>query len=111
MRSFLLFAGLAMAAAPPAVATTFGEHVAWCAPVDKGGNPVLCEGYLDSELHLLSSPDPMINGGYRACVPASEDRGRIIKLMQDYARQNPASKTMSGLDGLGLALKDHFPCR
>jgi hypothetical protein len=97
--------------ATPAAAATFGELLAWCAPADKGGDPTLCDGYLGAGLELLASPDPMSNGGTPACVPAGEDRGRIVGLMRDYARHHPESRGMSGPDGLGLALKGRFPCR
>ena len=111
MRSFLLLATFAMMAATPAAAVTFGELLAWCAPADKGGRPALCEGYLESELGLLASPDPMLHGDNPACVPAGEDRRQIIGLMRDYARHHPESRDLDGVDGLGLALKGRFPCR
>ena len=109
--SLLLLAGLLAASATPATAATFGELLAWCAPADQGGDPTLCDGYLGAGLELLASPDPMTNGGTPACVPAGEDRGRIVGLMRDYARHHPESRGMSGADGLGLALKGRFPCR
>jgi hypothetical protein len=111
MRSSLLLATLAAMAAMPAAAATFDELLAWCGPPDRGGRHFLCDGYLNAGLELLASPDPMINGGTPACVPVSEDRGRIIALLQDYARRHHASRSLSGADGLGMALKDHFPCR
>ena len=113
MRSYLLlFAPLATAMlATPAAAAGFGELQGWCAPADKGGDPKMCREYLEAELELLASPDPMSNGGTPACVPAGEDRGRIVGLMRDYARHHPESRGLSGPDGLGLALKGRFPCR
>lgn len=111
--SIVLLLGPVAAAmlARPRAAATFGELLAWCAPDDKGGDPTLCDGYLGAGLELLASPDPMSNGGTPACVPAGEDRGRIVGLMRDYARHHPESRGMSGPDGLGLALKGRFPCR
>ena len=42
--------------ATPAVATTtLDELDAWCAPPDQGGNPPLCQAYLDSGLELLAA--------------------------------------------------------
>ena len=108
---YLLFAPLVVTIATPAVAATLGELLTWCGPPDQGGRPQLCEGYLEAGLELLASPDPMSNGGTPACVPATEDRGRIIGLIQDYARQHPSSRSLSYPGGLGLALKERYPCR
>jgi Rap1a immunity proteins len=110
--SLLLLAPLAAATlATPAAATTFDELLTWCAPAGKGSDPTLCKGYLESELELLASPDPVSNGGTPACVPADYDRGRIVGLMREYARHHPESRGLSSPDGLGLALKGRFPCR
>ena len=65
-----LVAILALSLPTPALAVTFGEIAAWCAPADQGGHPNLCSGYVDTELELLASPDPTMNGGTRVCVPA-----------------------------------------
>ena len=57
------------------MAATLGEIEAWCAPVDQGGKPYL-RRHPEANLELLASPDPMSNGGVRACVPAGKDRAR-----------------------------------
>jgi Rap1a immunity proteins len=114
MRSLImLLLGLMAAAmlATPAAAATFGELLAWCAPADKGGDPKMCREYLEAELELLASPDPMSNGGTPACVPAGYDRARIVTLLEDYAHHHPESRRLSSTDGVGLALKGRFPCR
>ena len=113
MRSSLLLLVLLAAAmlATPAAAATFGELLAWCAPANHGGDPRLCGGYLESELELLASPDPVNNGGTPACVPAGYDRARIVGLLEDYAHHHPEARRLASTDGLGLALKGRFPCR
>jgi hypothetical protein len=107
---FSVVAGLAVAAGPVAAAT-FGELEAWCAPTDAGGRPGLCSGYLETELAGLASADPSLNGGNRVCVPEAEDRSRVIRLLRAYASENPSSRAVPGIVGLGQALKDHYPCR
>ena len=107
----MCLAVLATLIAVPVSAATFGELEAWCAPADKGGKPNLCSGYLDTELELLASPDTTINGGTRVCVPANVDRAKLVALIRDYARLNPAARDLDTVVGLGQALKGHFPCR
>ena len=102
---------LALLLPGPAMAATLGELEAWCAPPDKGGRPSLCQGYLNANLELLASPDPASNGGARACVPAQEDRARIVGLMRDYAHRHPEARGQDSVTGLGKALEGHFPCR
>jgi hypothetical protein len=103
-------AALAMLIAMPVSAATFGELDAWCAPGDKGGKPTLCEGYLQSEITLLASPDKSLNGGIRVCVPENEDRAQIISLLRIYALHHPPSRDLDSVTGLGLALQGRFPC-
>ena len=95
----------------PAAAATFGEVESWCAPPDAGGRPTLCSGYLETEIQSLASTDPSMNGGVRACVPETEDRSKLRQLMRAYARDNPSSRDLPGVVGLGQALKDLYPCR
>ena len=95
----------------PAAAATFGEIAAWCTPPDAGGRPALCSGYLETYLQGLASADPLLNNGVRACVPETEDRGEVMRLIQAYARANPSSEALSGIAGVGEALKDRYPCR
>jgi hypothetical protein len=92
--SIVLLLGPVAAAmlARPRAAATFGELLAWCAPDDKGGDLTLCDGYLGAGLELLASPDPMSNGGTSACVPAGEDRGRIIGLERNRAHAGAGSE-------------------
>ena len=71
----------------------------------------MCRAYLDAELKLLASPDGMLNGGTRACVPAGEDRARVVGLLEDYAHHHPEARRLASTDGLGLALEGRFPCR
>jgi hypothetical protein len=107
----LLVVTLTLFVAAPVAAATFGELEGWCAPDANAEGAALCTEYLRSELDLLASPDATINGGTRACVPAGEDRGRIIDLLRSYARAHPASRKLSSTTGLGLALNGHFPCK
>jgi hypothetical protein len=102
---------LALLCPMPAYAATLGEISAWCVPPDRGGQPKLCAGYLDSNLELLASPDLTDNGGRRICVPAHFDRDQIIRLMNDYLRKHPEARDMDSVDGLGAALQAQFPCR
>lgn len=112
MRLYMfLLAALVSVSTTPATAATLDEILAMCAPADKGGRAKLCDAYLDAGLELLASPDPMLNGGTRVCVPAGEDRGQILDLLRDYARDHPESLPLSGRDGLGLALKGRFSCK
>ena len=108
---YLLLAPLVVTIATPALATSFGELLTWCGPPDRGGRPSLCDSYLDAGLELLASPDKSINDGLRACVPEDEDRAGIVSLLRAYARSHPDTHTHDFVDGLGLALKDRFPCR
>ena len=87
-----LVAILALSLPTPASAVTFGEIAAWCAPADQGGHPNLCSGYVDTELELLASPDPTMNGGTRVCVPADTDRTKLVALIRDYARSHPNAR-------------------
>ena len=100
-----LVAILALSLPVPASAVTFGEIAAWCAPADKGGRPNLCSGYLDTEIELLASPDPTMNGGTRVCVPADADRAKLVVLIRDYARRHPNARDQDAFVGLGQALK------
>jgi hypothetical protein len=106
-----LVAILALSLPTPAWAVTFGEIAAWCAPADQGGHPNLCSGYVDTELELLASPDPTMNGGTRVCVPAGTDRTKLVTLIRDYARSHPNARDLDAVVGLGQALSGHFPCR
>lgn len=113
MRCLARAIGLATAAvilAHPASAATLGELDAWCAPEQSGGRPSLCSGYLGTILEGLASKDPTMNGGTRACVPAEEDRSRVIQIMHDYAQKNPVALKQSAVVALGPALKAHYPC-
>src|SRR4051794_24853484 len=104
----LRFVGLfliVVAAAPPASAATFGGLGQWCSPEEKGGPPGLCSGYLETCLEGLASPDPSLNDGVRACVPATTDRAQVRALIQSYARSHPETGSQSGIAGLGQALK------
>jgi hypothetical protein len=47
----------------------------------------------------------------RACVPETDDRGEVMRLIQAYARANPSSAALSGIAGVGEALKVRYPCR
>jgi hypothetical protein len=105
----LIGAGLSALLAAPAMAATFGDLVGWCAEAD--GRPALCSGYLETYLQGLASPDPSLNNGVRACVPETTDRAEIRALIQSYARKHPESLTSSGVEGLGRALKDRYPCQ
>jgi hypothetical protein len=107
---YRLLAALVVTIATPAAAASFGELDAWCAPPDQGGKPTLCQGYLASGLELLASPDKSLNDGLRACVP-EEDRGKVVSLLRAYARSHPAARSLDGVDGLGLVLKERYPCR
>jgi Rap1a immunity proteins len=107
----LIVAGFLLLPAVPAAAATFGELESWCAPPDAGGRPRLCSGYLETEIQGLASTDPSMNSGVRACVPETEDRGKLVQLLRAYARENPSSRDLPGIVGLGQALKDHYPCR
>jgi Ssp1 endopeptidase immunity protein Rap1a len=99
------------AVAAPAAAASFGELQSWCAPAERGGRPLLCAAYLDADLERLVPAARTAGGGTAACVPADADRGRIVALVEDYARRHPSSRRLSDTAGLGLALKDRFPCR
>jgi hypothetical protein len=106
----VLAAVCGMSFAAPASAATFGDLVQWCAPEDAGGRPGLCAGYLETYLAGLASTNVALNDGVRACVPESEDRARILELIEDFARSHPESLADSGVGGLGRALKDLYPC-
>jgi hypothetical protein len=106
-----LCAILALSLPVSVAAATFGELEAWCAPVDQGGKPNLCSGYLDTVVELLASPDATINGGTRVCVPAGVDRGKLVTLIRDYARRHPDARDLDTVAGLGQALNGQFPCR
>ena len=108
--TLLLAACLSVAAPLSAFAATFGELVEWCGPENSGGRPGLCSAYLETYLQALASPDASLNDGVRACVPESADRAQINALIQAYGRQHPESTGESGVGGVGLALKDHYPC-
>jgi hypothetical protein len=108
---YLLLASLVVTIATPAVAATFGELDAWCAPPDQGGRPELCQGYLTAGLELLASPDKSLNEGVHVCVPKGEDRAKVVSLLRAYARSHPAAHSLDGVDGLGLVLKERYPCR
>ena len=95
----------------PAGAATFGEIAAWCAPPDADGRPTLCSAYLETYLQALASADPSLNNGVRACVPESADRTELTSLVETYARANPSAKSLSGIAGVGEALKGRYPCR
>jgi hypothetical protein len=45
----------------------------------------------------------------RACVPETDDRGEVMRLIQAYARANPSSAALSGIAGVGEALKVRYP--
>ena len=107
----LVVAGLVLLPAVPAAAAMFGELERWCAPPDAGGQPRLCGGYLETYLQGLASTDPILNGGVRVCVPETEDRGKLVRLLRAYANENPSSRGLPGVDGLGQALKGRYPCR
>ena len=100
---------LATLIAVPASAVTFGEIAAWCAPADQGGHPNLCSGYVDTELELLASPEPTMNGGTRVCVPADAERAKLVALIRDYARSHPNARDQDAVVGLGQALKRPLP--
>lgn len=106
----LLIVTLATMTTTTAAATTFGELDAWCAPPDMGGRPVLCDDYLEAVIELLASPDDVMNRGNRVCVPASEDRAKVVGFLRTYALQHPASRDLDLVVGLGLALQGRFPC-
>ena len=82
---------------------------AWCAPADQGGHPNLCSGYLDTELELLASPDPTLNGGTRICVPADADRAKLVALIRDYARSHPSARDQDAVVGVGQSLTGEIP--
>lgn len=98
------------ALAVPASAATFGELVQWCAPESEDGRPGLCAGYLETYIAGLASPDASLNDGVRACVPESEDRAKVVALLQSFARSHPEAAGEPGVAGLGQALKDRYPC-
>jgi hypothetical protein len=50
LSGYSIAAGIFCLGISPAAAATFGELVAWCAPADAGGRPVLCSGYLETYL-------------------------------------------------------------
>ena len=108
---YLLLALLVGTIATPAAATSFGELLAWCGPPDRGGRPELCDNYLDAGLELLASPDKSLNEGVHVCVPKGEDRAKVVSLLRAYARSHPAAHSLDGVDGLGLVLKERYPCR
>ena len=106
----VLLVSLGVVPAAPAVAATFAELVAWCAPEDAGGRPALCSGYVETYLPALAASDALLNDGVRACVPETADRAEIWALIQSYASKHPESKSGSAVGGLGHALKDRYPC-
>ena len=108
---YLIVAGLLLLPVMPTAAAPFGEVESWCAPPDTGGRPTLCSGFLETEIQGLASTDPSMIGGVRTCVPETEDRGKLRQLMRAYARDNPSSRDLPGVVGLGQALKDLYPCR
>ena len=97
-------------AVSPVSAATFGELEAWCAPPEADGRPALCTGYLETYLQGLTSTDPSLNNGVRACVPEAEDRSVVVRLIQVYAREHPEARTLPAIVGVGEALKDRYPC-
>jgi hypothetical protein len=107
----LLLVAIALAAtASSARAASFSELVSWCAPQDQGGRPTLCFAYLETYLEALGSTDPDLNDGVRACVPASADRTALVKQVLAYAKDHPAEPNLSGIGGVGMALKGSYPC-
>jgi Rap1a immunity proteins len=108
---YLVAAGFFCLGISPAVAATFGELTAWCAPAEAGGRPTLCSRYLGTYLEALASPDASLNDGVRACVPEAADRAELVHLILAYADANPASDALSGIAGAGKALEDRYPCR
>lgn len=110
---YLVIAPLVVTIATPAAATSFGELLTWCEPPDQGGRPQLCSSYLDTGLELLASPEKFVHfkDSVRVCVPDGEDRARVVSLLRAYARSRPDAHSVDFVDGLGLALKDRYPCR
>jgi hypothetical protein len=107
--SWIGFAALLAAAMPSdASAATLGELADWCTP--ESGSERLCDAYLDTIFQGLASPDPVLNGGHRACVPPDADRTEIIRLVRAHAAQSGAAKTTAAIDGVGAALEGRFPC-
>lgn len=110
---YLPIALLVVTIATPAAATSFGELLIWCRPPDQGGRPQLCNSYLATGLELLAPQDKfaVLKDRVQACVPEGEDRARVVGLLQAYARSHPDAHGLDFVDGLGLALKDRYPCR
>ena len=100
--TILLAVCLSVAAPLSAFAATLAELVEWCAPENAGGRPALCSLYLETALEELASPDPILNGGVRVCVPDSADRAQIHALIQAYSLQHPGSTSVSGMVNLAL---------
>jgi hypothetical protein len=100
---------LAAMTAGVAQAASLAELESWCGPDDT--REQLCSTYLETIIEGLASDDPIMNGGNRMCVPPDADRGQIIRLVRAYAAQTKGANDMSALDGVGAALKGHFPCR
>jgi hypothetical protein len=97
-----------IAAGGPAHAATLEEFTSWCAP--EGGREQLCQTYLQTYIEGLASTDPVMNGGNRACVPPDADRNEIIRVVRAYAAESGTAGDVSGVEGLGAALKGRYPC-
>ena len=98
------------AAASGAKAASFSDIVSWCASERQGGRPTLCFTYLETYLEALASPNPKLNDGVRACVPASADRTELVRQILTYAKEHPTESNLSGIGGVGTALKGSYPC-
>jgi hypothetical protein len=99
---------LSITAGGPAHAATLAEFASWCAP--EGGRDRLCQTYLETYIEGLASTDPVMNGGNRACVPPDADRNEIIRVVRAYAAGSGTAGDVSGVEGLGTALKGRYPC-
>lgn len=90
-------------------AATFEELVGWCTP--NTGSETLCDAYLETIIGGLASPDPVINGGNRTCVPPDTDQAEIVRLVLAYAARSDPPGNLQAIDGVGAALKGRYPCR
>jgi hypothetical protein len=96
----------------PMMATAAGldEVLAWCKSSDSGDQR-LCDLYVTNAVKLLRDPDPVLNGGHQACVPAGDPKKTVIPILTTWIKEHPDTQGKPPFEVMGEALSGPYPCK
>src|SRR5260221_10292815 len=107
----VLIATLVMLSPALAPAATFDEVAGWCSAPRVAGNDQLCGAYVAAALHLLRTPDQVLNGGHQICPPEGDMMKTVVPIITSWGKQHPEARTKDAVETIGESLAERYSCK